>query len=121
MPRSPVSSSGSPSAFWSVVGHVIAAGGGRSVFQALEGEEADVAAVFLRINADPRHSHVRMLAERTVTVREFGTWAMAPNEQEEAFTTRVEELLNGITCALVRGRFQNFSDYVAPACRRRAG
>lgn len=44
--------------------------------QVLEGEPAAVAATYLHIAKDPRHTQLRVLDEREVDAREFGAWAM---------------------------------------------
>jgi hypothetical protein len=46
------------------------------VLQVLEGPDTSVAATFARIVADPRHSDVRIVADRTIPDREFGYWSM---------------------------------------------
>jgi hypothetical protein len=45
--------------------------------QALEGERTLVEAAFARIKADQRHRAAVMLSKREVSVRQFGSWAMA--------------------------------------------
>ncbi len=44
--------------------------------QVLEGDEAEVTAVFSRIREDQRHSDVQTIDARIVREREFGQWAM---------------------------------------------
>jgi len=50
---------------------------GRRFLQALEGEVAQVHAVYERIKADPRHRAVVLLSSRDVEARAFGEWSMA--------------------------------------------
>jgi hypothetical protein len=45
--------------------------------QALEGDEAQVRALFERIRADERHTEVSVVAESTPGARVFSRWAMA--------------------------------------------
>ena len=52
---------------------------GAQFLQALEGDAPDVAIVFARVMADPRHHTVVILVDREVVSREFGDWAMAAN------------------------------------------
>ena len=44
--------------------------------QVLEGEEADVMALYQKIGRDLRHHHVSMISNRTVQERHFGDWQM---------------------------------------------
>lgn len=46
-------------------------------FQVLEGEAADVSAVFEKISRDWRHSGCRVLFDEPVVSRAFGDWSMA--------------------------------------------
>jgi hypothetical protein len=48
--------------------------------QVMEGEEAVVKAVYARVAKDPRHHHVRTLAEGPITTRSFSQWSMAFGE-----------------------------------------
>ena len=45
--------------------------------QALEGPELVVNNLMAAIRADPRHSHIRLLAHETIQERRFPDWAMA--------------------------------------------
>lgn len=45
--------------------------------QALEGPEGTVRGLMTTIQGDPRHEHVRVLAEEQVRARRFPDWAMA--------------------------------------------
>jgi hypothetical protein len=47
-----------------------------SFLQVLEGDEAVVRELYERIAGDGRHYRVRMLRERMVASRSFGTWSM---------------------------------------------
>ena len=47
-----------------------------SFMQAIEGEEAVVMATFNRIQRDPRHGHVFMIDQRTVSERAFSRFSM---------------------------------------------
>jgi hypothetical protein len=44
--------------------------------QVLEGSEPIVRSTLERISRDPRHSHLKILSERSVETRAFGRWAM---------------------------------------------
>ena len=48
-----------------------------SFLQLLEGEEEKVAAVFARIQRDPRHGDFRVLLRDEAAAPEFGEWSMA--------------------------------------------
>lgn len=48
-----------------------------SFAQVLEGSHDDIQDTFERIQCDPRHSHVVMLALEPVMQREFSSWSMA--------------------------------------------
>ena len=50
---------------------------GRHFIQVLEGEETAVNALYARICADRRHHHVRLLLQKPISQREFGSWTMA--------------------------------------------
>lgn len=50
--------------------------GGEHFFQILEGLESDVRSLFDRIEIDPRHVAVTVIAEREVAGRNFPTWWM---------------------------------------------
>ena len=45
--------------------------------QVLEGEVADVEAIFARIQSDQRHADMRILQFETIVSRSFGNWSMA--------------------------------------------
>ncbi|CAN5356566.1 hypothetical protein BH10PSE15_BH10PSE15_10440 [soil metagenome] len=53
-------------------------------------------ATFARICADPRHHSIRVLQDRRITAREFGTWSMMHRRAEEpadAYDAAVRRLL----------------------------
>lgn len=81
--------------------------------QALEGERSDVRVIFERIRADSRHRGISILSDREVARREFGSWTMAANDgQKGSFGGRARAFLDGVSCPLVRAKFENFADYV---------
>lgn len=47
-----------------------------SILQVLEGDKAVVEALYAKISADPRHTHVLLLIARDTERREFKDWAM---------------------------------------------
>lgn len=49
-------------------------------FQVLEGEEADVVALFDHISRDPRHGRMVTIARESIPVRSFGSWSMGFRE-----------------------------------------
>jgi hypothetical protein len=51
--------------------------GGGVFFQILEGPEESVGALVVRLQADPRHAHLRVLQDVTVEWRDFAGWPMA--------------------------------------------
>ena len=75
--------------------------------QVLEGDSDAVEATYARIAADPRHAAIVVLADRTVTAREFGDWSMArrgPDDTADTFDTRMQAAL-GAASPAVRGTF----------------
>ncbi|VVT13429.1 Sensors of blue-light using FAD [Sphingomonas sp. EC-HK361] len=75
--------------------------------QVLEGEADAVAATYARIAADPRHTAIVVLADRTVAAREFGDWSMArrgPGDTADGFDARMQAAL-GAASPAVRGTF----------------
>lgn len=50
---------------------------GRHFAQVLEGREEPVAELIGRIGNDPRHRTVKVLVDRSITLREYPLWAMA--------------------------------------------
>lgn len=75
--------------------------------QVLEGENAAVQTIFDRINKDPRHQAIVVLADRSVAAREFGEWSMArrgPDDAADALDDRMQAALKG-TSPAVRGTF----------------
>lgn len=61
--------------------------------QLLEGPEDEVRGLMARIAEDPRHEHVRILAEEAVTARRFPDWAMARGHVGEIESLPLEEHL----------------------------
>ncbi|SOB86938.1 Sensors of blue-light using FAD [Sphingomonas guangdongensis] len=49
---------------------------GQAITQVLEGPGESVAAAFIRIARDPRHSEVTLLSDREIEERDFGYWSM---------------------------------------------
>ena len=49
---------------------------GRNFLQLLEGEEADLVGLMVRITHDPRHTGISMLEQRKVNERSCPDWAM---------------------------------------------
>lgn len=49
---------------------------GRNFLQLLEGEEAELIALMVRISHDPRHSGISILDKRAIDVRSCAGWAM---------------------------------------------
>jgi len=47
-----------------------------SFLQVLEGDEANVEALFQRIGKDPRHGRVLILLRRSIQARQFQDWSM---------------------------------------------
>lgn len=83
---------------------------GTRFIQAIEGEENSVQQTFARISDDPRHVDVHILSDRTIDVREFGSWKMELHSGDgaaDAFDMRVQRLL--ITAPdSIRRRFREF-------------
>ena len=44
--------------------------------QAIEGEEADVRALYDKLHLDPRHTRILTLLEEKISERQFGDWSM---------------------------------------------
>ena len=55
--------------------------------QVLEGEEPVVRETMRRISQDPRHSHMRVVADTVVNERLFGTWSMRATWAPEGRTS----------------------------------
>lgn len=45
-------------------------------FQVLEGDRAQIEALYERIESDPRHHHVTKLITEPIEQRDFGSWSM---------------------------------------------
>lgn len=50
---------------------------GARYFQVLEGDQDAIETTLARIEADPRHQNVEVVARRPVTHRSFGAWSLA--------------------------------------------
>ena len=48
----------------------------RRFFQLVEGPDAQIAALFTRLNKDPRHSGIRILSRQTIAERAYPRWQM---------------------------------------------
>ncbi len=70
---------------------------GQRFLQALEGPENAIARTIARIRADARHRAIVVLSERTVEVREFGSWSMA-----DASITTDSNILDRIATLVAR-------------------
>ena len=70
--------------------------------QTLEGEEAVVRRLFARIEADPRHEAVAVLAATTVADRVFSRWAMAKVAEDGEPDIPLIKNKKGITAAASR-------------------
>jgi hypothetical protein len=55
---------------------LLACGGGL-FFQILEGPDAAIGALLSKLQADPRHAHLRVLQDITIDRRDFAGWPMA--------------------------------------------
>ena len=54
----------------------------RSFMQQLEGEAAAVREVYASIEADPRHTDIRLLSDRPLTTPRFSGWSMGFDHPE---------------------------------------
>ena len=68
-------------------------------FQVLEGAEADVRALYAKIEADDRHHSILEAAEREVPKRNFADWAMG-------YTALNGEVRAGVSSLMEAGRRQ---------------
>ena len=50
--------------------------GNHYFFQCLEGDETDLMALYETLKRDPQHDDLRILSQKTITERSFGTWEM---------------------------------------------
>jgi Sensors of blue-light using FAD len=60
--------------------------------QVLEGQRDDVNATFARIQSDPRHDQIRVLADQPIAAAEFGAWSMVARQMSGRDCPRFEEL-----------------------------
>lgn len=67
--------------------------------QALEGPEPAVRALMDTIAADPRHEHVRVLAEESIAARRFPDWAMAEGHVGELEARPLDEYTEALVDA----------------------
>lgn len=56
----------------------------REFMQLIEGEEADVMALYERIERDPRHGQLHRIWDGSISTRSCGSWAMAFAQPHEA-------------------------------------
>ncbi|MET0371432.1 MAG: BLUF domain-containing protein [Sphingobium sp.] len=81
----------------------------RRFLQVLEGPEAAVKQTFERICADDRHHGVVTLRTRDLSMREFGEWAMAFDDPEEAAGATLQEKVSELLAhadASTRAQFE---------------
>jgi Sensors of blue-light using FAD len=72
---------------------------GNNLMQLLEGEPAAVTALYEKISADPRHSHVELLLSKTVNKRLFPEWGMGllnPDCKEVITVQRLRRLVEEV-------------------------
>lgn len=81
--------------------------------QFLEGPEAPIRALYARIERDPRHTAVALLADGSATAREFPDWAMGFAATQ--FDLTYPGALNVVRPDFLLGREHNFS---APTAAR---
>lgn len=67
----------------------------RNFVQALEGEEHAVRHTLERVQKDPRHTNLNVLADKTIEARSFSDWAM------DTFFVRHPELVDGEMISLI--------------------
>lgn len=67
--------------------------------QALEGPEETIRGLMATIGADPRHEHVRVLAEEPIRARRFPDWAMAEGHVGELETLPLAEYAEALLAA----------------------
>lgn len=84
---------------------------GKRFLQALEGDDAAVAATFARIEQDGRHRAVVVLSDRVIPAREFGEWAMAYRPDGEGGGDAVARIssLAAEAAPAVRATFESFA------------
>jgi Sensors of blue-light using FAD len=76
-----------------------------SFAQVLEGEHDEIQGAFERIQCDPRHSHVMMLALEPVTKRDFSNWSMAYLGTDSIASTKFGDIAHDseFDAALLKG------------------
>lgn len=89
--------------------------GGRRFLQALEGPEDAVRSTYARIQADPRHFAVVVLADQAIVERSFASWSMgyqpgAPLIGEGKIADEVTALVGPIADPTLRGYFGGFAE-----------
>ncbi|MFD1787367.1 BLUF domain-containing protein [Sphingomonas floccifaciens] len=77
---------------------------GDHYLQVLEGPAESVDTAFDRIRADPRHTDIHILDDRSVDARQFGDWAMAgmPGDHPEDARERLRMMLRNADADVVR-------------------
>jgi hypothetical protein len=87
--------------------------GGRRFIQALEGPAEAVGAVFRRIEQDPRHFAVVVLANQSIEMPTFGNWAMGycrgGDPEGPSLAKTVSRLVAPIGDAIIRAHFEGFA------------
>jgi hypothetical protein len=66
---------------------------GANFAQVIEGGHDEVGATMDRIRADPRHTDIEVVLDRSVVSRQFGNWAMRRADDGEASTPSTTFLL----------------------------
>lgn len=93
--------------------------GGRRFLQVLEGPDAEVAATFDRIKADPRHFAIVELTRHTVAARAFGDWSMGFERggtvEGDDLRSIVAALAEPIADRNLRAQFLGFAELHAKA------
>lgn len=59
-------------------------------FQVLEGEDATLAELFVKIAADPRHKNVTKIIQEPITRRDFSEWTMGYGEVDSTDLLSIE-------------------------------
>lgn len=76
-----------------------------SFAQVLEGAHHEIQETFERIQCDPRHSHIVMLALEPVMMREFSSWSMAYLGTDSTASTKFGDITHDaeFDAALLKG------------------
>ncbi len=85
---------------------------GKRFLQVIEGDDATIAGTLDRINHDPRHRAIVVLADRHVSEREFGEWSMAyraPGAEAAPFLQRIADLVANAS-PMVQSTFNSFAE-----------